>query len=188
MILAIYGAAGFGKEIYDMVHLHMRDKWDDVIYIDDMQKCDTFRGTKLMNYEKFREAYSPDEACVIIAQGQPNNKKLLYDRIKRDGFTMPVLVHPNAYVAEDAVLGEGTVIFTGCTVSSTVKMGVCSAALTYTLIGHDTTVGDFCQISAMVLINGDVFVGNKVFIGGGARIRERINIGDNSIVAMAVLL
>ena len=34
MVLALYGAGGFGKETFDMVSIHMKDKWEEVNFID----------------------------------------------------------------------------------------------------------------------------------------------------------
>ena len=184
MVLALYGAGGFGKETFDMVSIHMKDKWEEVIFIDDVKPVSEFHGTRVLPYKQFMEIYSPQNAEIVITQGTPSNKKLIYDRIKADGFIMPKLIHPNAYVADDAILDEGVIVFVGTTISSTTRIGKCSAVLTYSLVGHDTHIGDFCQISAMVLINGNANIGDESFVGGGARIREKISIGNNSIVAM----
>lgn len=184
MVLGIYGAGGFGKEIYDMVSQYEADKWDEILFVDDVKNIDSLKGARVITYEVFKRMFTPENAKLVIAQGEPADKKLLYDKVKKDGYSLAVLVHPHAYICPDAVLEEGVVVFVGATISSTVHLGKCVAALTYALVGHDTVVGDFSQISAMTVVNGNVSVGRETFIGSSAAIRDDVSIGEKCIVSM----
>ena len=137
-----------------------------------------------MPYSDFKNHYPADRAQIVITQGEPLSKRILYEKVKKDGYELAVLVHPHAYICPDVTLEEGVIVFVGATVSSTVHLGICSVVLSYGLVGHDTVVGDFCQISAMALVNGHVKIGEGTFVGGASCIREELSIGANSIVSM----
>ncbi len=184
MVLGLYGGGGFGRETYEMVSRYERDRWDEILFIDDVLQTDELMGASVMPYQAFRQKYSKDTAKIAITQGEPANKKLLYEKVKADGYELAVLVHPHAYVNSDAVLEEGVIVFVGSTISSAVKLGKCVTVLTYGLVGHDAVIGDFCQISAMALVNGHVTIGNESFVGGSACIRDEITIGERSFVSM----
>ena len=184
MVLGLYGAGGFGKETYEMVSRYEKDKWDAIVFIDDVFQEDELLGASVVPYAEFREKYPKDIAKIAITQGEPAEKKRLYEKVKLDDYTMAVLVHPHAYVNSDAILEEGVIVFVGATISSTVRLGKCTAVLTYGLVGHDAVIGDFCQISAMALVNGHVKIGDKCFIGGSVCVRDEITIGENSIISM----
>jgi acetyltransferase-like isoleucine patch superfamily enzyme len=51
-------------------------------------------------------------------------------------------------------------------------------------IGHDTRVGDFALISALVGVAGHVVVEEGCYLGMGSLIRERVTIGAWSMVGV----
>ena len=182
MVLGLYGAGGFGKETYEIASQYESDKWDDIVFIDDVTTEKQLLGRKILSYSDFRSEYPNTLARITITQGEPINKKILYERIKEDNYELASIIHPHSYVCPDVELDEGVIVFVGATISSTVHIGKCSSVLSYSLIGHDSHIGNFSQISAMVLINGHARIGDEVFVGGASCIRDNILVGSRSII------
>ena len=56
-----------------------------------------------------------------------SNHKVKYDlylRAKEIGFSLPTIISPLAYVADNVVIGEGTIIMHGAIINSGAKIGV----------------------------------------------------------------
>jgi serine acetyltransferase len=49
-------------------------------------------------------------------------------------------------------------------------------------MGHDSVVGDDCEICAGVVLCGHVVIGNNVRVGGNTWIKPRVTIGDGAII------
>jgi acyl-[acyl carrier protein]--UDP-N-acetylglucosamine O-acyltransferase len=61
--------------------------------------------------------------------------------------------------------------------------------ITYTtIIGHDVCIERHCQISCNVVLAGGAVVGEGVFIGIAAGIRDHIHIGLFSIISMGAVV
>ncbi len=63
------------------------------------------------------------------------------------------------------------------------KIGNGTIINTSSVIEHDCSLMDFCQISPNVTLCGYVSIGDNCFIGAGSTIIPKINVGKNSIVA-----
>ena len=56
------------------------------------------------------------------------------------------------------------------------------------VITHDVTIGEFCEISPSVNILGRVRIGNFVRIGAGSIIFPDVTIGDNVVIAAGAVV
>lgn len=74
-------------------------------------------------------------------------------------------VHPQAWVGPGCDIGHGTHVNYGVSMTRT-KIGV------------------HCTIAPGVTICGDVTIGDRVFIGAGAVIRNMVSIGDEAFIRM----
>lgn len=51
-------------------------------------------------------------------------------------------------------------------------------------IGHDAVIGDHTRVGVSAFIGGHTVIGENAFIGSGAMLKDRIRIGDFSVVAI----
>jgi sugar O-acyltransferase, sialic acid O-acetyltransferase NeuD family len=188
MILAIYGSSGMGKEVCDLAEEHEAAKWDNIVFVDDLTESSIVYGHATMAYKEFKLKYMPSEVRFIIAQGEPEIKKLLFERIRKDGFQCATIVHPDTEISSSSHIGEGVVIFKGCYVSSEATIGNNCILLSYTCIAHNVVIEDYCQLSAMVLTGGFDKIGTLSYIGAGAIIREGITVGNQCIVGQGAVV
>lgn len=180
-VLGIYGAGGLGKGISDIVTKHL-PQWERVVFVDDVTPDKTVHGLDVLPYDEFKRAYPAGEASLVVAQGEPVDKRALMDKVTADGYELATIVHPSAEISPDVELGAGTVIFTGCYVSAETTIGPCCCLMPNAGIGHNVTMGSCCQISMNTTVGGYASIGNGCYVGLSSSIRDRIEIGDNCIV------
>ena len=94
------------------------------------------------------------------------------------------LVHPSAFISPDAELGDGAVIGPGAFIGSLARIGKNFYAAKGAAVGHDAVVGNHTRIGANAFIGGHTVIGENAFIGAGAMLKDRIRIGDYSVVAL----
>lgn len=90
-------------------------------------------------------------------------------------------------------IGPGAIFcdFTMVTVSGRIGRGFhCNI---YAYLGHDCVIGDFVTLSPRASINGNVHIGDDVFVGTGAILRNgtpdaTITIGDGAVIGMGAVV
>ena len=102
---------------------------------------------------------------------------------------MATLVHPNAVVADDVVLGVGTVVMAGAVINPGTKIGKGCIINTCSSVDHDCEVNDYVHVSVGSHLCGTVFVGSKTWIGAGTTVSNNVVIcSDCMIGAGAVII
>ena len=118
--------------------------------------------------------------------GKGNLRKSLWMKLKKIGFSFPIICDPSAILANDISIGEGcfigkrAVINTGAVIE---KMGIIN---TGAIIEHECHVGEFSHISVGSILCGNVQVDEAVFVGANATVIQGISIGKQSIVGAGV--
>ena len=92
------------------------------------------------------------------------------------------VVHPSAYVACGARLGEGTVVLPDAVVDVDCVVGRHCIINVRACAGHDCVLGDFAALAPGTTLSGSVRVGEGSWIGTGACVRHRISIGEHTVV------
>ena len=185
MLLGIYGAGATAQELYEMIQKMNMQKWQSIIFIDDAKDKGIFLNCSRMPFESFAERYDINEAEIIIAIGEPSARKKLFEKIKLRGYSLPTIVHPDAYISPTAQLGEGCIVKMLSIISSNTVIGNNVYIQSNAIVGHDVVIKDHCQISSYSNISGHCSIGENVFIGVNSCIKDNINIGNNVIIGMA---
>jgi acetyltransferase EpsM len=123
---------------------------------------------------------------VIIAIGNNQERSEIADFLD---CTFEKAIHPNAWIAENSTIGEGTVVFAGAIVQPNTSIGKHVIINTSASVDHDNIIGDFAHISPKAALCGHVEVGTGSHIGVGAVIIPTVKIGKwCTIGAGAVVL
>lgn len=123
---------------------------------------------------------------IVIGIGTEGNlspRIKYYKKFIDAGFDFPNLIHPSVYIAENSIIGAGTVFQLDAIINPMARIGKNCVICNKAIIGHDVVIGDNAYIGPGVIINGSTVIGDNVFIGTGAVIIQKKNIGDNSIIA-----
>lgn len=86
-------------------------------------------------------------------------------------------VHPFAWVAPSATLGEGTVVLAGAVIQADASIGGHVIVNTGASIDHDCKIGDLVHVAPGARLAGGVVVGEGALIGIGAVVIPGIHIG-----------
>lgn len=182
MKLAIYGAGGLGREVFELAKQinAMQSRWQGFCFIDDLNA-----NRQLKSHDVLPLSFiSPSDYEVIIAVGEPALRKRLAEKAKSAGFNLVTLIHPNTYISSDAKIGAGTVICYGTFISCDTVIGDNVYLQPNTSLGHDCQIGDHCVISSYANLAGHCVVGDLTFLGMNAVVRETTAIGAETIISM----
>ncbi len=183
MILLIYGSGGLGKEVYDLAkRINKKEKrWSEISFIDDIRGENNLNGIKVF---KFEEIFSLKDTECIVAVGEPDSREKLYNRLKQNSLKIATLIDPGAIISDDSVIEEGCIISPWVLIANGSHIKANSLIQASVNIGHDISVGKHSIISSGVFPGGGDVFGDKVYVGMGANIKEKLNIGSNSIIGM----
>ncbi len=90
--------------------------------------------------------------CAFVAIGDNEKRKEYAEMLKKHGFMLPTIIHPDTAVSKNAVIGEGTIILAQATVNAA-TVGDCCIVSSNSLINFGATVKDYVHVDcgAMVL-------------------------------------
>lgn len=118
------------------------------------------------------------DTWVVIAVGAPATRRQIGQRIvhMHPGQRFATLVHPRAWVAPDACLAEGSVVFPQACVSSLVRVGRHASINLACTLSHDTVLGDCVSLGPGVHLSGGVRVGDGCDLGAGVSVIPQVQI------------
>lgn len=193
MDLAIYGAGGLGHEVLDLArHIQEITKQvsesiffvvDEKYIVDGLFKNE-YMSCPIYGFDNVCNRFSAEEVEFVIALGEPDDRKRLYEQVKEKGYRFKTLIHPSANISPSAVIGEGTIVQSCSTISSDAQVGKNCFFQSMALLGHDCIVNDHSVVSSHVAISGHVKIGDNVYIAPGVMVKDRLQIGSNSVIGM----
>ncbi len=189
-VLGIYCAGGFGGVTHGLAETlnETGHIWEDILFIeDDPQKACAEK--KIVLFDDFKKQYSPEKAEIVIAAGEPRTREILFDKVKKEGYHLPNMIHPWAECRKTVTLGEGNIILAFAYVSASgVTIGNNNIIMPYAQVSHDNRIGSHCVITSSVNLSGTTIMKDRAYIGTGAKLREGITVGADAIVGMGAVV
>lgn len=182
--IVLLGSGGHAKSVIDSI---LSDKKFEIVgFIDNENRDFEYMGYKVIGCdENLPYLYSLGIRYAFICigfLGKRNARKLLYEKLKKIGFELPVIIDPTVVVAQNVIIGEGTFIGKGAIVNSNVVLGKMAIINTSAIIEHDCVIKDFTHISVGSVICGVAQIGEEVFVGANATVIQEICIGDGAVI------
>lgn len=134
-------------------------------------------GTSPAHHESFELVDRLAEKRCVIAVGDPRLRHLFMQDLLAIGGHLSTVIHPSAYVARTAVIGDGTIVCPMAFVGPFAKVGTNCALNVHTVVGHDARIGDCAVMSPGSDVNGHGSVGHVAFLGAGAIISPKASLG-----------
>lgn len=119
---------------------------------------------------------------VAIGGDHGGARKLVAGLFTGMGIKLATLVHPSAYVARDALLGDGVQVLAGAVVGSRATVCIGAIVNTRASVDHECDVGMYAHIGPGATLAGCVNVGEGAFIGAGATVLPRVTIGEYATI------
>jgi sugar O-acyltransferase (sialic acid O-acetyltransferase NeuD family) len=120
--------------------------------------------------------------AVLIAVGDAGLRRKLALLVLKQGGRLAKAIHPRAVIAGDVSIGQGTVIMAGAVINTGSRIGRFAIVNTGATIDHDNIVEDGVHISPGCHLAGNVMCRADAFIGTGASVIPRVQIGERAIV------
>jgi sugar O-acyltransferase (sialic acid O-acetyltransferase NeuD family) len=142
-------------------------------------------GTKIVGTDKDLEKLFKRIKHAFIAYGDIKSFKkrlTLYNKLKKIGYKLPTIISKFAYVSQNAIIEEGTIVMHGAFVNSGSKIGKNCIINSKSVIEHDVVIGNNSHIAPSAVICGSVKIGNNIIVGAGSVVKDKIKILSNSIV------
>ena len=107
--------------------------------------------------------FQSDDGSVVAIGHNKTRKRVAETEAAGDSFL--TLVHPFSWVADDAQIGEGTVVMAGVVVQPRCVIGRHVILNTGCSVDHDCRIGDYAHIAPGVHLCGGVTVGEGALMG-----------------------
>lgn len=151
--LIIVGAGGFGREVHVMLH----DVFPSERY--------RFKGFLADESNALADALGPTLTSPESYEPQPNDRFLLAigsmeareritELLEDRGAHFADFIHPRAFIAANASIGKGAVIYPFAVVSNAAQVGDHVHLNFYASVGHDAKVGRWCLLAPYATMNG----------------------------------
>lgn len=171
--LLIIGASGHGKVVADIA-LKL-NKWKSIFFLDDNEEINFSMGIDVIGKPKdvlkFIENYD-----IFVGIGNNIIREKIQTDLENFGASIPVLVHPEAVIAKDVSIGNGTVVMAGAVINSSTTIGKGCIVNTGSTIDHDNEIEDFVHISPGAHLAGSVKVGKRSWLGIGSIVSNNVSI------------
>ncbi len=161
--------------------------YSEIVFLDDDKTLDKCNGYSVVGTTSDIDNYQSYD--FIVAIGNSEIRKKIQNQLTNKDIDIVTLVHPNAVIGENVVLGEGTVVMAGAVINPCVTIGNGCIINTCASVDHDCVVGDFAHVSVGAHVAGTVTIGENTCIGAGATVINNVNIcGGCTIGAGSVVV
>lgn len=134
--LLIIGAGSFSTEIDELARLL---GFSEIAFLDDNNPSAI---GKMKDIGQFRDMFD----TAIVALGNNENRKKYHTKLKEHNYSIPILIHPTAYVSPDAQIAAGCIIRAKAVVSRYAKLGEAVIVNVGGLIDHHCEIGNYSHI------------------------------------------
>lgn len=133
----------------------------------------------------------PDQVALALGVGQLSSgtqRERIYNQWRSRGYVFPPLVHPTAWLANDAMLADGVQIMAGAIIQPGCSIGENSIINTRVSVDHDCRISSNVHLAPGATLCGSVHVAAGAFIGAGAVIIQGVHIGEHAVVGAGATL
>lgn len=183
MKILVYGSKDFGRLIRELV----RSAGHECVgLIDDFAAGPDIVGT----YQDAQRLFpSSTGVGIVIAIGYEHipARWSVFERVRRDGYRVPALVHPSAIVHSSVSVGDGAIVMAGANVDAFSQIGALTVVWPGAIVSHDSVVGPNCFLSPGAILCGFVTTGAGCFIGAGAVVADHRSVPAGRFIKAAGL-
>ena len=183
--IVLVGAGGLGREVLNYVleairpspHMRVKGFLDDNPSAPRPDRCEYPILGSLQDYR-----IEPQDRFVMTI-GDCVKRAELTRKLEARGARFMTILHPTAYVAPNATVGNGCIVGPFCAIGSGARVGDNVLLTWYSSLAHDSVCGSFAVLSPYSTANGSAVLEEGVFLGTHAVIHPSIRVGAWSKVA-----
>jgi sugar O-acyltransferase (sialic acid O-acetyltransferase NeuD family) len=175
-----------------VIRQEWKDKGAELVFIDDGAAASNINGHPVWTWTDF--LMLPHESrniCLAIAD--PGGRRRLFEKCADAGISVIGTKSANTVLMDDVEIGEGACLSPYVTITSNIRIGRCFHANLYAYVEHDCVLGDFVTFAPGAKCNGNVRIGNGVYVGSGAVIKQGTKdaplvIGEGAVIGMGAVV
>jgi len=144
----------------------------------------------LLSWQTVRQRHAPADVIVFVAVGyrSMHARESVYRAIAQSGYPLAKLLHPAAWIAGDATIGDNVIVMPGAVIEPGVTLGSNNVIWSNATVCHDTKIGDHNFIAANATLGGNVMIGTRNFIGFSAVVMQGRRIGNDTLIGAQALV
>ncbi|WP_416828178.1 hypothetical protein [Ectobacillus polymachus] len=164
--LLIIGAGGHGRAVKEVAEA--MGSFGEIRFLDDQASSEFVIGTSA-DVVKLKHAYH----YVIPAFGDSALRMKWIKKLEDLGYTVPILIHPSAYVSPSATIDFGTVVMPHAMIHTNVVIRrgcICSIG---SIVDHDAVIESGCHIDCGAIVKSHCVVMANTKIESGVVVSSR---------------
>ena len=193
MLIGVYGASGFGKEVMPLVRQQFPIlAKENFIFIDDGRAGTHLNGYSVLSYTDFiKQPVSNKLVTIAIANSSVREK--LVTQLNQDNIQHLSIQASNTVLLDEVEIGEGSLLCPFTCLTSNIKIGKFFHANIYSYVAHDCVIGDYVTFAPGVKCNGNIHIEDHAYIGTGAIIKQGtpdkpLVIGKGAVIGMGAVV
>lgn len=192
LLVGIYGASGFGREVMPLVRDQLKGTKAEFVFVDDGDVADSLNGYSILSYQKFLERDVTDKRVVFAIANSAIREKLA-NKCAADGIRTLSVKADNAVILDEVEVGEGAILCHFTQLTSNIRIGKFFHANISSYVAHDCVIGDYVTFAPSVRCNGNIKIEDHAYIGTGAVIKQGtpekpLVIGKGAVVGMGAVV
>lgn len=178
--LVICGAGGHSKVVADLAR---RAGWTVTGFLDELhpeRDGEEFFGARILSVTPTLASDSP--LAIALGIGGCTARLGRARVFLEQGCSLPILIHPQATIADSVVIGPGTQIVAGAVINPDASLGMAVIVNTGATVDHDCVIEDGVHLAPGVHLAGNVTVGEGTLVGIGSVVRPGVRIGRRCVI------
>lgn len=135
-----------------------------------------------------RAGTSQLHACVAIGGSRGRDRLFLQEWLRQQGVQPLTVIHPRAFAACDAEIGEGSQILAMAAICAKARLGRAVIVNTSASVDHACVIGDGVHVGPGANLAGEVRIDEYAFIGAGAVVLPGLKIGRSAIIGAGAVV
>jgi sugar O-acyltransferase (sialic acid O-acetyltransferase NeuD family) len=172
--LALYGAGGHASEV--IAQLKSMNYSISRIFVDEQYVTEAFSPISDFN---------PEEYLMMIPVSNSQAREKMVNKLPKETEFFS-FIHPTALLMDKNTikLGVGSFIGAYSILTTDILVGDHAILNRGVHLGHGCSIGDYFSAMPSSVVSGDVKIGNKVYLGTNASVKEKITICDDVTIGM----
>lgn len=185
--LLILGAGGHGRAVAEAALLS--GQWQAVCFLDDRWPgLSELHGIAVIGKPNDLATHVGAGSAAIAAVGNNALRERWSQLIEAVGLTLATVIHPRAFVSNDAEVGRGVAVMAMAMVGVGAVLGQGAIVNANATVDHDVVLGDFAHLGVGVQLAGGVKVGARAWLQAGCCAGYHVVVEEGALHAPGTVL
>ncbi len=185
--LLILGAGGHGRAVAEAALLS--GQWQAICFLDDRWPgLSELHGIAVVGKPDDLAAHAGAGSAAIAAVGNNALRERWSQLIEAAGLPLATVIHPRAFVSDDAEVGSGVAVMAMAMVGVGAVLGQGAIVNANATVDHDAILGAYAHLGVGVQLAGGVKVGARAWLQAGCCAGYQVVVEDGALLAPGTVL